>query len=375
MTDWIVPGKTMGLIGGSAAAYQLMETARSMGFLVGVYVNDRQAPIVKAADWAIIGEYDDLESLTELAFRSDFLVYETEELDPVLIETLQKTIAIPQGQEVLSIVQDRVLQKAYLEANSVNIAPYATIISVHDIQQAVKSIGYPCVLKTNRTDKQFNEHLVLYEEADNEKAAVLLEKGICVLEAMIPYERELQVTVVRNRKGEQIVYPVSEMIYREEDLYQVITPARIHEDVKEEVDRIARLVSQNLDVIGALSMELYVTATGTLYVHTLIFGPHLAGSYTIDHADLSHHEAHLRGVANWPLHEPTLYTPAIMMPFHKEHLDKTVRQITIHPDWHFHFYPNIEQKIREKETGFVNVPAERINRTLEQLGDIGLWED
>src|SRR5690625_1760132 len=285
MINGISPGKTLGLIGGSALAYHLLLTAKQMGYNVAVYCNDQTSPILKSADWAMVGSYNDREALRELAYETDFIIYETEELSSEMIEYLQKMVAVPQGNELLAIVQDRVLQKAYLEANSINIAPYATIVSPSDIEEAVKSIGYPCVLKTNRTDKQFNEQVVLYDESDIENASQLLEKGVCVLEAMVPYERELEVTVVRNQDGHQVVYPVSETIYREESLYQVITPARISSEVEEEVERIARLLSLELDVIGALSLEFFVTTTGTLYVNTLIFGPHLAGNYANDFAN------------------------------------------------------------------------------------------
>lgn len=374
MTNWIPPGKTMGLIGGSAMAYQLVLTAKQMGFQVVVYCNDKTAPVVKAADWAIIGSYKNEEALTELAFRSDFLVYETEDLPPEVVEYLKKTVPVPQGEELLSIVQDRVLQKAYLETNSVNIAPYATIVRERDIKEAVTSIGYPCVLKTNRTDKQFNKHVFLYGEEDIEQASTLLQKGVCVLEALIPYERELEITVARNRDGQQISYPVSEMVFRGDNLHQVITPARISIEVEEEVKRIALYISRRLDVIGSLSLELLVTATGTLYVNTLIFGPHIAGGYTLNYSNLTHLEAHLKGILNWPLDTPMVHMDSVLVPFHKEHLEKITRQIPIKPNWTFYFYPDITKKIREREMGFVLIPSKEMEQTLETLSTIDLWE-
>lgn len=373
MEEWLVPGKTMGLIGGSAMAHQLILTAKQMGFQVVVYCTDKQEAVVKAADWAIIGSYTNKEALTELAFRCDFLVYETEDISPELVAFLKKTVPVPQGENLLSIVQDRVLQKAYLEANSINIAPYATIIDKGDIKRAVSSIGFPCVLKTNRTDKQYNEYIVLYGEEDIQQTDHLLNKGVCVLEALIPYERELVVTVTRNRAGEQITFPVSEMGYKNDQVHQVITPARIEEEIEDEVVRMARALSQQLDVIGSLSLELFVTAAGTVYVHTLVFGPHISAASTTDFASLSHVEAHLRGIANWPLSEPELYTDCVMVPFHQVHFEKVSRQIPIRPDWTFHFYPNAQNKFRERETGFVNIPTQDLNQTLDMLADIDLW--
>lgn len=373
MRSWMAPGKTMGLIGESALAHQLILTAKRMGFKVVVYCTDKDAPVVKAADWAIIGSYTNEEALTELAFRCDFLIYETEDLLPEVVWYLKKTVLIPQGEELLSIIQDRMLQKAYLETNSVNIAPYATIVSVEDIEEAVQSIGYPCMLKTNRTDKQFNQHVVLYEEKDTEKAKALLQTGVCVLEALIPYERELEVTVTRNRRGDQIAFPVSELVYQKEDLYQVVTPARISSDITEEVTRIATYLSEQLDVIGSLSVELLMTSSGTLYVHALVFGPHLAAGYTNDFSNLSHLEAHLRGIANWPLQEANVYTDSVLVPFHEKHLNKINHQITIQPDWKFHFYSTTESENREREIGFLIIPTEDVDQVLDVLSDIELW--
>lgn len=374
MTNWIPPGKTMGLIGESIMAYELVKTAKIMGFQVVVYCSDKSAPIVKAADWAIIGAYTNKKALTELAFRSDFLVYESEDLPPEMIGYLQKTVPVPQGEELLSIVQDRVLQKTYLEANSINIAPYATIVTVDDIHKAIVSIGYPCVMKTNRTDKHFNEQFVLYGEEDIEQASALLKKGVCVLEALIPYERELEITVTRNQAGQQITHPVSELVFRGDELYQVITPARIELEVEEEVARIALYLSRQLDIVGSLSLELLVTATGTLYVNRLVMGPHLAGGYTSKNTTLTQFEAHVRGIVNWPLDSPVVHGESVLMPFHHAHLDKVIHQIPLKPNWTFYFYPGSTTDRYKHEIGVVVIPSKGLAQTLETLSLIDLWE-
>lgn len=374
MVDWMTPGKTLGLIGASNWAYEILMMAKKMGFTVGVYSNNQHAPIVKAADWALIGPYDDREALTELAYRSDFISYQTDELSSDMIEQLQKTVSVPQGSELLSIVQDRVLQKAYLEANSINLAPYATIVTISDIEEAVNSIGYPCILKTNRTDRQINDQVILYDESELDKAVPLLEHGVCVLEAMIPFERELVVSAVRNHQGDTIVFPVSESIYRNGDLYQAITPARVATEVVEEVQRIVEMLATELNVAGALSLELFVTATGTLYVNRIISGPHMAGNYSAHYTNMSQLGAHVRGLANWPLAEPVLYNPTMMIPFHEAHREKIIKQMQIKPEWNLHFYPKVQTEQTEKERGFLTIPISDLNQTLEDVSEMGLWE-
>src|SRR5699024_7294920 len=149
-----------------------------------------------------------------------------------------------------------------------------------------------------------------------------------------------EITVARNRDGQEISYPVSEMVFRGDNLHQVITPARISIEVEEEVKRIALYISRRLDVIGSLSLELLVTATGTLYVNTLIFGPHIAEGYTLSYSNLTHLESQLKGIMNLPLDTPMVHMDSVLVPFHKEHLEKITRQIPIKPNWTFYFYPD-----------------------------------
>src|SRR5699024_8964407 len=118
------------------------------------------------------------------------------------VDLMEKAVPVPQGEELLSVSQDRMLQKAFLESVRVNIAPFATIVTIDDIREAVKSIGFPCVLKANSTNERFKEHHLIYGEEDIVKAEEFLKHGTCVLEAWIPFDKEVCVSIIKDKNNE-----------------------------------------------------------------------------------------------------------------------------------------------------------------------------
>lgn len=373
LSNLISPGKMIGIIGGGEIARMLALSAKKMGYRIGVLDPEKGCPAAQVADWQIIASFDNQKALMDFAMKCDVVTYECDTIDANSIIRMKKTVSVPQGADLLSITQDRLLEKAYLEASNINLAPYATIVTVEDIKGAIDGIGFPCVLKTINERHNEKDRFVLQSEEDIPKAIYLLKMGTCVMEAWIPFERELSVMVARNQANEIVVFPVSENIHRNSILQESIVPARVNQYVEEEIERIARAIAEKFELIGVLGIELFITSSGTLYVNEVIPRPHHSGNYSIEACSMSQYDAHIRAICGWPLPEIELITPAVTVTILSEHEAAAKVQIQLKPDWNFYYYGK-ENTEKEQKIGHITVATKNIEKTLSTIADTGIWK-
>ena len=365
------PGATIGIIGGGQLGKMLTMRAKKMGFQVGVLDPAENCPTAQIADWHIIADYDDVLALEEMARRSDVVTYEFENVHVDALSTITGLVPVPQGTDLLAITQDRLMEKSFLEAYNIVIAPYATIISPTDIQDAIESIGYPCVLKTTRGGYDGKGQYVLKDRSDLAPAMNLLREGTCELEAWIPFEKELSIMVAGNGR-EYMTFPIVENSHRNNILHQTIAPANISPDVASEVTRIAKVIAKAVDLHGVLAIEIFLTSSGSIYVNELAPRPHNSGHYSIEACNTSQFDAHIRGVCGWPLGEVTLLSPAVMVNILGEDLEKTYQQIQRQPDWQFHYYGKKESK-KGRKMGHITIVTNDVEATKEQIKQTNIW--
>ena len=371
LPNLIIPGKTIGIIGGGQSGRMIALAAKRMGYDVGILYPNKDCPAAQVADWEIVANCNDQEALMDFAMKCDVITYEFENVDADKMEALNKTVAVPQGSEFLAISQDRIVEKAYLEMNNINIAPYATILTLEDVERATGSIGFPCVLKTIRDRYEEKGQIVLYGKEDIPACAPLLKKGTCVLEAWIPFERELAIVIARNAAGEMSVFPTTEVIHRQNLLKETIVPARVADEVSKEVERISRTIAEGLDLVGTLGIELALTNSGALYVSELVSRPHSSANYSIEACSISQYEAHIRAICGWPLPEIKLLSEAVSVTVLGEQMKTAEWQIQLKPDWHFHFYGKKEES-EKRIMGHITILTEDREKTLENIKDTGI---
>ncbi|EXJ22995.1 Phosphoribosylaminoimidazole carboxylase ATPase subunit [Alkalibacterium sp. AK22] len=370
MTAWIKPGSTIGIIGGGSTARLLALAAKKMGYSVGVLDPQTNCLAKAVADWHITSDLSDKQGLIDLAMKSDLVIYASDAVNHNEIKRIRRTVPVPQGEELLSISQDRMLQKAFFDSLRLNVAPFATIVTVKDIEEAVKGIGFPCVLKANNMDERFKKHLVLHGEADFEKAIPLLKQGTCVLEAWIPSDKEVCLGLLKDVQGKVHTYPLSEMYYNEDELSQSIAPARIDKEMQAEVERIGNVVAANLDFVGMMAVEFFTTESGALYVNEIVAHPHRAYNYTFTFPGLSQHEAHIKAVTGWPIElKLNLEKSVVMRPLKRSQAEAVYAQVQVRPEWDYVFYENYGRK-NTGEIGHVTIQTDDVQRTIRNVKEI-----
>lgn len=370
----LLPGSTIGIVGGGQLGLMMAISAKEMGFKVVVLDPVTNCPASQVADWYIQGTYDDTFALEELARRTDVITYEFENVSVEALNAISSMSFIPQGTDLLAITQDRLLEKSFLETNNIVIAPYATIVSPTDIQDAIDGIGYPCVLKTTRGGYDGKGQYVLKSRADLAPAMDLLREGTCVLEAWIPFEKEISILVAGNGQGDYSTFPVVENIHRNNILHETIAPAAIADEVVEEAERIARVIAEGMSLSGVLCIEMFLTKTGGLYVNELAPRPHNSGHYSIEACSMSQFDAHIRGICGWPLSKKVrLLSEAVMVNVLGEQLLESYHLIDKKPDWQFHFYGKAQAK-KGRKMGHITIVTEDIQQTLDEIKKTNIWD-
>jgi len=363
----LMPGGTIGIVGGGQLGKMMTISAKNMGFHVGVLDPVSDCPTAQLADWHIVADCDDVLALEALAKRSDTVTYETSKIGVESLNAVIDLANVPQGTDLLAVTQDRLMENSFLETNNIVIPPYETIISPTDIQDAVDSIGFPCVLKTTRDSTQ---QYTLNNMSDLAPSMSLLREGTCVLEASIPSEKELSVLVAGNGL-EYTTFPVVENIYRDGVLFETIVAADIATEVSQEVQRIGRQVGEALGLHGVLAIEVLLTKAGSIYVTKLTPRPHSIGNYSVDVCNISQFDAHIRGICGWPLGDIQLLSQAVTVNILGEALNTSLRLILEKSNWNFYYYGK-KRTVNNRKMGHITIPTSAPESILAEIAETNL---
>ncbi|MBC1766026.1 5-(carboxyamino)imidazole ribonucleotide synthase [Listeria seeligeri] len=370
---FLLTNSTIGIIGGGQLGRMMALSAKAMGYRIIVLDPTKDCPAAQVSDEQIIADYDDKVALRELAEKAEVVTYEFENIDYDALKMTQDLVDVPQGAELLSITQDRILEKAYLESANINIAPYAIIVDKEEIETEIKSIGYPAVLKTAQGGYDGKGQVVLHDADDIEKAARLLRYGSSVLEAWIPFEKEISIVVARGKDGQVETFPVAENVHVNNILHTTIAPADVSADVHEEAEEIAKKLADVLQLCGVLAVEMFVTKSGAIYVNELAPRPHNSGHFTIEACSISQFTQHIRAIVGLPLIKPELLKPALMINILGQHVEAVNEKMIDYPHWFVHYYGKKDTKINRK-MGHVTVLTEEPRIVLTDIEKAQIWK-
>lgn len=372
MEDEILfPGATIGIIGESPNGIMLEQAAHKLGFDVIAYGPNEEAPTLRGADVKVVGTYTDQAKLQDFAQRCSLVTYESETIPAQTIAYLSRFTKLPQGSETLEIVQDRLLERTFFEQSNLNIAPYATIVNLDDVYQAISSIGYPAILKP--IQKGFSKKIVIKKQTDIAKCADIIDQGTFILESMIPYQKELAVTMSKDKNGDIKFYSLVEAEYRQGKLHQVLAPAQVDSDVANEIRRLSELVVKQVKSVGIMTLSFFLTETGALYVKRLVTGVNSLGYVFSRAANVDIFEQHLRVLANMPLAQPELIQATGMVMIEQDKREALRTQWLLKTNWHYQFY-RYPKSMTTLNWGHVLVTGESSQAIKEQVAATGIWD-
>ena len=311
------PGPTLGVVGGGQLGRMLGEAAAPLGVEVVVSDPTPDPPAAPVVRDALHGDFDDAETIRALADRADVLTYEIELADPDLLERVSEEYDTPvhPAPDTLRTIQDKLVQKRRLEEAGVPVPPFRAVESVGDLRDALDDLGYPAMLKARRGGYDGRGNVPIESPDDVETAFEAID-GDAMVEAFVPFERELSVIGVRGADDRRTFTP-GENVHEEEILRETIVPARVSEDIRERAKAVARDVLDLMDGRGVFGIELFEAnearsasdsssgwnprKDGEISVNEIAPRPHNSGHWTIEGALSSQFEQHVRAVLGWPL--------------------------------------------------------------------------
>ncbi|MFB4165442.1 5-(carboxyamino)imidazole ribonucleotide synthase [Alteribacillus sp. JSM 102045] len=351
MSTLLPPGKTIGILGGGQLGRMMALAAKAMGFRIAVLEPKTDSPAGQTADIEVEAAYDDREGAEELAKYCDVLTYEFENIDAPTAAFLEKTLYLPQGGNLLYTTQHRIREKTAIEEAGVFVSPYRPVQSKEDLTKALEELGRPAVLKTCQGGYDGKGQVVIQENMNAEEAFDTLngnEKDL-VLEAWVPFEKEISVIVTRSTTGEVSTFPVGENIHQNNILHQTIVPARINSDTEKKARNIAYELAEILELKGTLAVEMFVLDDGDIYVNELAPRPHNSGHYTIEACETSQFEQHIRAICGWPLGSTNLLKPVVMTNLLGQHIPFVYDNVDSFTETgHLHVYGKDEAKYGRK---------------------------
>jgi 5-(carboxyamino)imidazole ribonucleotide synthase len=284
-----------------------------MGYKVRTFDPSASACAAGVADEHITAEWNDTTALQRFASGCGRITLEFENIPPASVEFLAKSVPCHPSANVLAICQNRRREKEFLRASGIPCANFAVVSSLIELQAAVKSIGFPCVLKTADFGYDGKGQVKLPTDATDLKAAwEKIGAPVAVLEAWVPFQMEISVLVARTVDGRTAVYDPAENIHRNHILHLSISPARISESTSKEAKDLAVSIADRINLVGLLAVEMFVKE-GRIIVNELAPRPHNSGHQTFDAHQTSQFEQHIRAVCGLPLGGTKPLAPSAMV--------------------------------------------------------------
>ncbi|WBU29271.1 5-(carboxyamino)imidazole ribonucleotide synthase [Rhodopseudomonas palustris] len=301
------PGDTIGILGGGQLGRMLVLAAARLGLKCQVFSPDPDSPAFDVVQNATCAEYADVEALELFASEVDVITYEFENVPASAAMVLAARRPVMPSQTILETTQDRLAEKDFVTKLGIGTAAYADVTSPQALRDAVARLGLPAVLKTRRFGYDGKGQVMLRPGDDPEVAWATLETRAAILEAFVPFEREVSVIAARGADGQVVSYDVTENEHRDHILKVSKAPAAIPDAVANEARRIAKTIADALGYVGVLGVEMFVVPGSDgpkVLVNEIAPRVHNSGHWTLDGASVSQFEQHIRAIAGWPLAEP-----------------------------------------------------------------------
>lgn len=370
----ILPGQTIGIIGGGQLGRMMAMAAKEAGFKIAVLDPTEDSPCGQIADIRIVAPYNDEAALKELGEVSDVITYEFENIDYNGLQQLCETANVPQGADLVRITQNRINEKAEITASGAPVANYITAQTFEELKSKIDNVGFPCIVKTAFGGYDGKGQVKLESVEDLHEAQSLFAHSACIAEAFVPFDKEISVIIQRNVTGESYCLPIAENIHKNHILHESIVPARVPENVLIQAEGAASKIADHLQLVGTLAVEMFVLADGNIIINELAPRPHNSGHYSIEACNISQFHQHVRAICGWPLRKPKLWAPSIMVNVLGQHVEPLTKVVADYPDWSIHLYGKAEAKVQRK-MGHVTIMTDDIEKTLKEIELTDIWSD
>ncbi|MEM9740860.1 MAG: 5-(carboxyamino)imidazole ribonucleotide synthase [Pseudomonadota bacterium] len=300
-------GATIGILGGGQLGRMLAMAAAKLGFKTLVFAPGENLPAAQVSNRHMNAAYDDVLALQAFAGACDVVTLEWENVPVSAVETIEAVgTRVRPGAGALSVAQDRVEEKVFLERCGIDCAPWRAVDTVSDLHDALAEMGPDAILKTRRDGYDGKGQVRLHGDTDALSAWNELAGASAILEGFVPFNMEISVVLARDPIGQVVTYTPPHNTHARGILRHCSVPAPIPETVARDAQRLATKLADALDYVGVLALEMFVMPDGSLLANEFAPRVHNSGHWTPEACETGQFENHIRAVAGWPLGASTL---------------------------------------------------------------------
>ena len=319
MTPTVIePESVLGVLGGGQLGALFTRAAAKHGYRVVVWDPDRDAPAHRLAAHSFTTPFTDRETVTRFASTVSAVTYEWENVPAELCEQLERQRPVRPSGGVLRSIQNRLVQKRFLAGHGFPVPRFAPLTDPNDLPALVREVGCPVICKTAMAGYDGKGQWRI----DEPSAVPCLVPSVLasalpgmqwIVEACVPFERELSILAARGVDGEVIVFPLVENEHEQGILRTTLAPALVASGVAERAETLARGVIECMDGVGLFCLELFLLPDAVVLINEVAPRPHNSGHYTLDACSLSQFEQQVRVVCGLPPEPVRLLSPAAMV--------------------------------------------------------------
>ena len=312
MTAPILPGATLGVLGGGQLGRMFTLAARRMGYRVTVFAPDDDTPAGQIAYREVRAPYEDLDAVRQFARDVSVVTFEFENVPAATAAAAAEHAPVRPAGSLLHTTQHRRREKEALREAGVPTVAFSPVESVEELNKAVADIGFPSILKTSAWGYDGKGQIRLEEPGEEHAAWEQLGRAATVLEAVAPFEREISVVGARGINGAVALFDPVENTHVNHILDVSVTPVALPKTTAGRAGEIVRTLLEAWDVVGVICVEMFLMADGDLVVNEVAPRPHNSGHLTIDGHVCSQFEQQVRAVCGLPLGDTSATAPVAM---------------------------------------------------------------
>jgi len=373
----ILPPSTIGILGGGQLGRMIAIAARAMGYRIATLDPDPDCPARAVSDRQVVGRYDDVRAALELAAGCAVVTYELEHVDATLVEAvLDAGVPVRPGVTALRVTQDRLVERRWVEEQGVRVARWREVRSAAELRVALGHVGLPARLKAplggydGRSQVRITSAaasadawsaLVGPRASRDPRLPATARRPSLLVEEELPFECELSVVVARGLDGAVLAFPVARNAHDNGILTESIAPAPIAPLPVALAQDLGERLARSLDIVGTLTVELFLLADGSLAVNELAPRVHNSAHWTIEACRTSQFEQHVRAICGLPLGSIEMTGSAAMVNLLGSGADRPARLIGVaealaDPDVKIHLYDK-RRVFKRRKMGHLTVVA------------------
>jgi 5-(carboxyamino)imidazole ribonucleotide synthase len=336
----VMPGGTIGVLGGGQLGRMMALAARRIGYRIVVLDPSPTCPTAQVSDGIVVGALDDRAAAMQLAKQVDVITLDTEHVAAEILDELEKVVPVRPGANVLRTIQDRQTQKQFIDRLGIPQAPWAPVNSDIELAAALARFGGRGIVKHRRAGYDGKGQMRV-EGVERAAVTAWLRGTPAVMEEVVPFTREISAIIARGISGEVRAYPIAENVHRRHILHTTRAPAQLSQVAWQQVHDIANSIAEALGTVGVMAVEMFELESGALLVNEIAPRTHNSGHFTWGACATSQFEQHVRAICGQRLGDPRPLSGAVMVNLIGDLWAKGTpswRPVLDRPEAHLHLY-------------------------------------